>query len=134
MGLRVLNGRVVKVREWLTLGVPFPVVYRVYGQLVTAIMPGSSGNKRGTGRKVFILEDQVDSSQKIRCHFQDIDRDLGTFKARESVVVVGRGMGDGMMQVFSVESFKPEEVLPHLARMENFAVRGLRLGMRESSG
>merc|ERR1719318_2379046 len=131
MGLRVLNGRVVKVREWLTLGVPFPVLYRVYGQLVTSIMPGISGNRRGTGRKVFILEDQVDTSQKIRCHFQDIDRDLGTFKARESVVVVGRGMGDGMMQVFSVESFKPEEVLIHLARMENFAVRGLRLGMRE---
>ena len=86
------------------------------------------------GRKVFILEAQEDSSQKICCHFQEIDRDLGTFKTRESVVVVGRGMGDGMMQVFSVESFKPEEVLPHLARMENFAVRGLRLGMRELSG
>ena len=62
MGLRVLNGRVVKVREWLTLGVPFPVLYRVYGQLVTSITPGISGNKRGTGRKVFILEDQVDTS------------------------------------------------------------------------
>ena len=49
------------------------------------------------GRKVFILDAQEDSSQKICCHFQEIDRDLGTFKTRESVVVVGRGMGDGMM-------------------------------------
>ena len=58
LGLRVLNGRVVKVREWLTQGVPFHVVYRLYGQLVTAIMPGISSNKREKGRKVFILEDQ----------------------------------------------------------------------------
>ena len=50
------------------------------------------------------MEAQVDSSQKICCHFQEINQDLGTFKTRESVVVVGRGMGDGMMQVFGVES------------------------------
>ena len=129
LGLRVFNGRVMKVREWLTLGMSFPVVYRVYGQLVTAIMPGISGSKKGTGRKVFILEDQADNKQKIRCSYQEIDRDLGSFKAEESVVVVGRGMGDGMMQVFSVETFNQEEVLPHMPRMENFAVRGLRLGM-----
>ena len=64
---RTSNPQVVKVRKWLTLGVPFPVVYRVNDQLVTAIMPAISGNKKGMGRKVFILEDQVDSSQKIRC-------------------------------------------------------------------
>ena len=47
------------------------------------------------GRKVFILEAQEYSSQKICCHFQEIDRDLGTFKTRESVVVVGRDGGRG---------------------------------------
>jgi hypothetical protein len=41
MGLRVVN-----FRDWLTLDVPFLLVYRVYGQLVTAIMPAISGNKR----------------------------------------------------------------------------------------
>ena len=125
----MFNGRVMKVREWLTLGMSFPVVYRVYGQLVNAIMPGISGSKKGTGRKVFILEDQADNKQKIRCSFQEIDRDLCSFKAKESVVVVGRGVGDGMMQVFSVEKFNHEEVLPHMPRLENFAVRGLRLAM-----
>ena len=48
---------------------PFPVVYMLYGQLVNAIMPVISGKKREMGRKVIILEDQVDSSQKICCHF-----------------------------------------------------------------
>ena len=80
------------------------------------------------------MEDKVDSGQKIRCFYQEIDRDLGTFNVKESVVVVGRGMGEGMMQVFSVESFKSDDVLPHLPRMENFAVRGVKLGMRELSG
>ena len=42
----------------------------VYRQLMTDIMPVISINKREMGRKVYILEDQVDSSQKIRCHFQ----------------------------------------------------------------
>ena len=122
------------MREWLSLGLPFPVVYRVYGQLVTAIIPGNSGTKKGAEKKVFILEDKVDSGQKIRCFFQEIDRDLGTFMAKESVVVVGRGIGEGMMQVFSVERFKPEEVLPHLPRMENFAMRGVKLGMSQFTG
>ena len=42
----MLKGRVVKVREWLTVCVPFPVVYRVYGQLVTDIMPVISQQAR----------------------------------------------------------------------------------------
>ena len=129
-GLRVFTGRVMKVREWMTLGMYFPVVYRMYGQLVKDILPGNSSTKKVTGRKMFILEDYQDSSQKIRCHFQEIDRDVGTFKAMESVVVMGRGKGDGTMQVFSVDRFDKEVDLFHMVRMENFAVRGIRLGMK----
>ena len=132
LSLRVLNGRVMKVREWMSMGLPFPVVYRVYGQLVKGISPGNLGNKKKTDKRVFIVEDKVNSGQKIRCYFQEIDRELGTFRANESVVVVGRGSGEGMMQVFSVETFQPDEILPHLPRMENFAVRGLKLGLSES--
>jgi len=129
--LRVLTGRVNKVREWMSMGLSFPVVYRVYGQLMMGINPSKSGNKKNTEKIFFNVEDK-DSGQKICCFFQEIDRDLGTFKAKESVVVVGRGNMDGMMQVFSVETFQPDDVLPHLPRMENFAVRGLKLGLRES--
>ena len=128
-GLRVFTGRVMKVREWMTLGMPFPVVYRMYGKLIKVILPGISSSKKVTGRKIFILEDHQDPSQKIRCLFQEIDRDVGTFKAEESVVVMGRGKGDGTMQVFSVDRSKEEDLL-HMARMENFAVRGIRLGMK----
>ena len=32
-GLRVLTGRVGRVREWLGLGIPGPVIYRVHGSL-----------------------------------------------------------------------------------------------------
>ena len=98
-------------------------------KLVTDIISGISASKKGTGRKVFIVEDLADNKQKIRCGFQEIDGDLCSFKAKESVVVVGRGVGDGMMQVFSVEKFNQEEVLPHMPRLENLVVRVLRLGM-----
>ena len=47
----MVNGRVVKVREWLTLCVPFPVMYRMYRQLVTAIMTVVSGNKQEMGEE-----------------------------------------------------------------------------------
>ena len=62
-------------------------------------------------------------------YFQEIDRELGIFNAKDNVVVVGRGMGEGMMQVFSVKCFKPDEVMPHLPRMENFSVRGVKSGL-----
>jgi len=125
--LRVFTGRVLRVREWLSSSLPFPVLYRVYGRLVTAIVPNSLDTKKGTTKKVLIIEDLGDSRQKIRCCFQEVDRELGTFHAKENLVVVGRGLGDGLMQVFSVESFKSDEVLPHLPRMENFAARGIKM-------
>ena len=50
----MLKGRVVKVREWLTVCVPFPVVYRVYGQLVTDIMPVISQQARDGEEDVYI--------------------------------------------------------------------------------
>ena len=70
----------------------------------------SYAQKKQTAKKVFILEDYHDSSQKIRCHFQEIDRDLGFVSAKETVVVTGRMTHDGSLQVFNIENFNPEEV------------------------
>ena len=110
----MVNGRVVKVREWLTFCVPFPVMYRMYRQLVTAIMPVVSGNKLEMGEEGVYIGGPGGQQPEdpMQLPAEDWPRP-GHFKARESVVVVGRGMGDGMM------------------RTENFAVRVLRLGMRK---
>ena len=130
-GLRVMSGRAAKVKEWQMLDISFPVVYRAYGRLMANILPANSVGKKVTPKRGFILEDHWDSTQKIRCQFQEIDRELGSFSVRDSVVVAGRWTTDGSFQVFSMDIVNPDNVLPYLARMENFASRGLRLGLRE---
>ena len=133
LSLRVLSGRVSKVKEWIMLGISFPVLFRIFGALVNeTVFDPSYAQKKQTAKKVFILEDYHDSNQKIRCHFQEIDRDLGSVSAKQTVVVTGRMTHDGSLQVFNIENFNPEEVFVFLSRIENFSVRGIRLGLKEA--
>ena len=125
--LRVLTGRVGKVRDWMGLVLPCPVLYRVHGVL-GAEVAGSLNSKETSRTKVFELCDE--DGQKIVCRYMEIDRDIGSLKSGEPVVVVGRGLPDGSLQAVSVESCVP--VASHLlSRLENFAVKGVRLVLKQ---
>ena len=61
---------------------------------------------------------------------QEIDRKLENYQPGSKVVVTGvkRNQADGglLVQIFSVESFSPQEVLPFIPRLEHFARRTIK--------
>ena len=60
----------------------------------------------------------------------EIDRKLGNIGVGgDRVVVMGRGRADGSLQVFSLEKCDRDQDC-YLARLENFAVRGIRQGLQ----
>ena len=130
--LRVFSSGVSRAKEWLHLkkasAAPPPVMFRVYGQL--ASLTAVPGAKDRTARKVLVLADLHDTSQTIRCVFQEIDRGIGSgTKVGDKVVVAGVPRGrseDADLQIFCADTFVVEEVEPFLARMENFAIRSMK--------
>ena len=75
-----------------------------------------------------MLVDISDPAQKLRCTFYEIDRKLGSVSGGSRVVAVGRGRQDGSLLCVSLEQADSQQD-SHLPRMENFAVRGIRLGL-----
>ena len=130
--LRVFSSGVSRAKEWLHLkkasAAPPPVMFRVYGQL--ASLSAVPGAKDRTARKVLVLADLHDTSQTIRCVFQEIDRGIGSgTKVGDKVVVAGVSRGrseEADLQIFCADTFAVEEVEPYLARMENFAIRSMK--------
>ena len=125
--LRMLSCRVSRARDWIqTMSSSRPVLLRVYGRVSS--VDHQPGNKKLTGRKTLVLEDLRDVSQGVGCYFQEIDRKLMTIKEGDSVVVTGRIDSNSSvhLQIFTAESFVPEQVEPFLSRLENFAIRSLR--------
>ena len=105
-----------------------PVIYRVHGRLIN--IRTETGSRGQTKKKTLVIEDIVDTSQKVQCVFQEIDRNLDAVKVGEFVVAAGRLRGskeECSLQVFSVDVFDLEQVQPYLARMENFALRAMKL-------
>ena len=130
-GLRILSGRVGKVKEWMALGLPCSILYRVYGSLSSEVQP-LPGLKTVTKSKKFELSSE--DGQKIVCDFQEVDRELGVMvPVGESVVVTGRARGEGVLQVLSVEGGGLEGQ-HSLSRLENFGVRGIRLVLAQREG
>lgn len=92
-GLRVLTGRVGKVREWLGLGLPCPVLYRLHGSLAPGLK--AAGDKGD----VKLFEVCGEDGQRVRCRFQEIDRKMAAVQPGAALVVVGRPGRDGSLQV-----------------------------------
>jgi len=127
--MRVFSCRVSKLKEWSnSSSSTTPVIYRVHGRLVN--IRTETGSKRQTKKKTLTIEDIVDSSQKVNCFFQEIDRQLDPVKVGEFVVATGRLIGskeECSLQIFSLDVFALDQVQPYLARMENFALRAMKL-------
>ncbi len=119
----------LKVKEWIAMNLPFPCLYSVHG-LVLSNAHGSDQVSSKVAKKAFILMDFSDNAQKLRCTFVEIDRKLGNIGVGgDRVIVMGRGRPDGSLQVFSVEKCDRDQDC-YLARLENFAVRGIRQGLQ----
>ena len=119
----------LKVKEWIAMNLPFPCLYSVHG-LVLSNAHGSDQVSSKVPKKSFILMDFSDNAQKLRCTFVEIDRKLGNIGVGgDRVVVMGRGRADGSLQVFSLEKCDRDQDC-YLARLENFAVRGIRQGLQ----
>ena len=134
--LRVFSGGVAKVKNWTqsldnlesASGTLAPVMFRVYGILIS-ITPGASRSSKMISARTLVISDVRDSSQRLRCVFHEIDRNLDPLKIGACVSVTGKRItnrDDLEMQIFSVETFTKQEVEPYLARMENFADRALK--------
>ena len=126
---KVFSCRVSKLKEWTNLSlVKAPVIYRIHGRLVNFV---TETNPKGQSKKkTLIIEDIVDSSQKMRCFFQEIDRELESAKVGDFVVAAGRLHGSKehcSFQVLSLDVFQLDKVQPYLARMENFALRAMKM-------
>jgi len=126
-GLRVLSGRVGKVKEWAALALPCPVLFRVHGTLATEVEI-VGGTKSSSKLKQFELAGE--DGQQLHCTFMEIDREVANVKKGQRVVVTGRAKQDGSLQVVTVEEER-SEAHHCLARLENFAVRGVRLVLRQ---
>jgi len=125
--LRVLSGRVGKVKEWAALALPCPVLFRVHGTLATEVeVVGAL--KSNSKSKLFDLAGE--DGQQLHCTFMEIDREVANVKKGQRVVVTGRAKLDGSLQVLTVEE-ETSEAHHCLARLENFAVRGVRLVLRQ---
>jgi len=124
-GLRVLTGRVGKVKEWASQPLTSPVLFKVHGILDTEI-----GGAAELSSKSKQFELTGEDGQHLSCTFLETDREVPIVRKGERVVVMGRVNEDGSLQVVSIE----EEVGVDsncLAKLENFAVRGIRLAMRQ---
>ena len=104
---RVFSCRVSKMKEWSNLSlVKAPVVYRIHGRFLNFV---TETNPKGQSKKkTLIIEDIVDSSQKMQCFFQEIDRELESAKVGDFVVAVGRLLGSKehcSFQVLSLDVF-----------------------------
>ena len=75
-----------------------------------------------------ILMDIDDNAQKLRCTFNEIDRELGNIHGGARVVAVGTRRLDGSLLCVSLEIGDGNQDC-HLPRMENFAIRGIRQGL-----
>ena len=117
-GLRVFSCRVGVARELMVQRAEFPVMWRMYGSLVSI-------TSRTTGSKELILTDLHGSNVSIHCFFQEVDRRLGEFRPGESVVVTGVVRAGDVVQAVEVETFDPDTVLPYISRLEYFARRAL---------
>jgi len=126
-GLRILSGRVGKVKEWAALALPCPVLFRVHGALATELEV-VGGAKSNSKLKQFVLAGE--DGQQLHCNFMEIDREVANVKKGQRVVVTGRAKQDGSLQVVTVEEER-SEAHHCLARLENFAVRGVRLVLRQ---
>ena len=91
----MLTGRVAKVREWMDVGLPCPVLYRVHGTLATEVEADTPA--RGAS-KTCRFEVCGEDGQRIKCVFVEIDRDMAAVRRGERVVVVGRAVA-GAIQV-----------------------------------
>ena len=117
-GLRVFSCRVGVARELMVQRAEFPVMWRMYGSLVSL-------TSRTNGSKELILTDLHGSNVSIHCFFQEVDRRLGEFRPGESVVVTGVVRAGDVVQAVEVETFDPDTVLPYISRLEYFARRAL---------
>ena len=75
-----------------------------------------------------MLVDIDDNAQKLRCTFNEIDRELGNIDGGERVVAVGTGRPDGSLLCVNLEIGDNSQNCS-LQRMENFAIRGIRQGL-----
>ena len=117
-GLRVFSCRVGVARELMVQRAEFPVMWRMYGSLVS-ISPRTPGSKE------LILTDLPGSNVSIHCFFQEVDRRLGEFRAGDSLVVTGVVRFGDSVQAVEVETFDPDTILPYISRLEHFARRAL---------
>jgi len=127
-GLRVLTGRVGKVKEWAGLALPCPVLFKVHGTLGTEIESSGGAAKLSSRSKNFELTGE--DGQHLSCTFLEIDREVPNVRKGERVVIMGKAKKDGSLQVVTIEEEKGD-ASTCLARLENFAVRGIRLAMRQ---
>ena len=91
----MLTGRVAKVREWMEVGLPCPVLYRVHATLATEVEADPAA--RGAS-KTCRFEVCGEDGQRLKCVFVEIDREMAAVRRGERVVVVGRAVG-GTIQV-----------------------------------
>ena len=62
-------------------------------------LPGSRGRS-----KTHVFSVSGEDGQSLPCTYQEVDRDMGSARQGERVVVVARGQADGTLQVHGGES------------------------------
>merc|ERR1719495_598067 len=77
-GLRVLTGRVGKVKEWAGLALPCPVLFKVHGTLGTVIESSGGAAKLSSRSKNFELTGE--DGQHLSCTFLEIESSGGAAK------------------------------------------------------
>jgi len=128
--LKVLNCRVSRANSWLQAlrTTSCPILLRVYGRLQSMSDLPSTKHK-GVNAKVLLVSDLSDPSQRISCVFHEIDRKLEALKIGDNIVVSGQHRNvkkDFDLHIFSVDQFNPQDTMPYLPRIENFALRSLK--------
>merc|ERR1719319_1364434 len=102
-------------------------MYIVHGKLLSKVKTGTEHSNQ-VHRRSFVLMDIDDNAQKLRCTFNEVDRELGNIHGGARVVAVGTGRSDGSLLCVSLEMGDSSQDC-HLPRMENFAIRGIRQGL-----
>jgi len=128
--LKVLNCRVSRANSWLQAlrKTSCPILLRVYGRLQSMSDLPSTKHK-GVNAKIILVSDLSDPSQRISCVFHEIDRKIEAFRVGDNIVVSGQHRTtrkDFELHIFSVDAFNPQDTMPYLPRIENFALRSLK--------
>ena len=95
--IRLKVVKIRQVKEWAGLALPCPVLFKVHGTLGTEIESSGGAAKLSSRSKNFELTGE--DGQHLSCTFLEIDREVPNVRKGERVVIMGKAMKDGSLQV-----------------------------------